>query len=115
VLTKNAFTELGVAMLSSVLNSNSMPQKKSGSLAQFPVPVELIERRIYLIRSQKIMLDSDLAEPLPSRDSYAGAGGQAKPRSFSRRLHVPAHKGRSRLLEMALMDNAADCLVDPIA
>ncbi len=26
------------------------------------VPVELIERRIYLIRGQKVMLDSDLAE-----------------------------------------------------
>jgi ORF6N domain len=29
---------------------------------QIPVPVELIERRIYLIRGQKVMLDSDLAE-----------------------------------------------------
>src|SRR5690348_9652781 len=27
-----------------------------------PVPVEMIERRIYLIRGQKVMLDSDLAE-----------------------------------------------------
>jgi hypothetical protein len=27
-----------------------------------PAPVELIERRIYLIRGQKVMLDSDLAE-----------------------------------------------------
>ena len=26
-----------------------------------PVPVEVIERRIYLIRAQKVMLDSDLA------------------------------------------------------
>lgn len=26
------------------------------------IPVELIERKIYLIRGQKIMLDSDLAE-----------------------------------------------------
>jgi hypothetical protein len=29
---------------------------------RLPVPVELIERRIYLIRGQKVMLDSDLAE-----------------------------------------------------
>src|SRR5271154_5470430 len=29
---------------------------------KLPVPVELIERRIYLIRSHKVMLDSDLAE-----------------------------------------------------
>src|ERR1039457_488991 len=27
-----------------------------------PVPVELVERRIYLIRAQKVMLDADLAE-----------------------------------------------------
>ena len=31
-------------------------------LSQLPVPVELIERRIYLIRSQKVMADADLAE-----------------------------------------------------
>jgi ORF6N domain len=30
--------------------------------AKLPVPLELIERRIYLIRGQKVMLDSDLAE-----------------------------------------------------
>jgi hypothetical protein len=30
--------------------------------SQLPVPVELIERRIYLIRGQKVMLDGDLAE-----------------------------------------------------
>lgn len=27
-----------------------------------PIPVEVIERRIYLIRGQKVMMDSDLAE-----------------------------------------------------
>jgi phage regulator Rha-like protein len=30
--------------------------------SSLPVPVELIERRIYVIRGQKVMLDSDLAE-----------------------------------------------------
>jgi hypothetical protein len=40
-----------------------MPKKTPSSPAeQLPVPVELIERRIYLIRGQKVMLDSDLAE-----------------------------------------------------
>ena len=29
---------------------------------RLPVPVELIERRIYVIRGQKVMLDADLAE-----------------------------------------------------
>ena len=39
-----------------------MPKKISSPAGQLPVPVELVERRIYLIRSQKVMLDSDLAE-----------------------------------------------------
>ena len=30
--------------------------------AQFSVPIERIERRIYLIRGRKVMLDADLAE-----------------------------------------------------
>jgi hypothetical protein len=36
--------------------------KKFPLTAQLPVPVELVERRIYLIRGQKVMLDADLAE-----------------------------------------------------
>jgi hypothetical protein len=32
------------------------------AVGQLPVPVELIERRIYLIRGQKVMLSPDLAE-----------------------------------------------------
>jgi phage regulator Rha-like protein len=40
-----------------------MTAKTSPSPAeQLPVPVEIIERRIYVIRGQKVMLDSDLAE-----------------------------------------------------
>jgi hypothetical protein len=40
-----------------------MPKKKIGSPAEnLPIPVEIIERRIYLIRGQKVMLDADLAE-----------------------------------------------------
>jgi hypothetical protein len=39
-----------------------MPKKPNREIAsQLPVPVELIERRIYLIRGQKVMLDRDLA------------------------------------------------------
>src|SRR3954454_7926674 len=38
-----------------------MPTKKLVAV-QLPVPVELIERRIYLIRGQKVMLDRELAE-----------------------------------------------------
>jgi hypothetical protein len=35
---------------------------KQSSASQFAVPAELIERRIYLIRGHKVMLDRDLAE-----------------------------------------------------
>ena len=39
-----------------------MPQPHKSITSQLPVPLEMIERRIYLIRGQKIMLDRDLAE-----------------------------------------------------
>ena len=38
-----------------------MTKKQSDSPAT-PIPQELIERRIYVVRGQKVMLDSDLAE-----------------------------------------------------
>lgn len=38
-----------------------MPPKKS-SISGLSVPVQLIERRIYLVRGQKVMIDTDLAE-----------------------------------------------------
>lgn len=37
-------------------------KRPAPSAGRMPVPVGLIERRIYLIRGQKVMLDSDLAE-----------------------------------------------------
>jgi hypothetical protein len=39
-----------------------MPTKRAALTRSVSVPVELIERRIYLIRGQKVMLDRDLAE-----------------------------------------------------
>ena len=39
-----------------------MPKKKPQPQSQHLVPLERIERRIFLIRSQKVMLDRDLAE-----------------------------------------------------
>jgi hypothetical protein len=38
-----------------------MPEKTSPA-EHLPVPVELVARRIYVIRGQRVMLDSDLAE-----------------------------------------------------
>ena len=37
-------------------------KSKLSSSEQLQVPVEMIERRIFLIRGHKVMLDSDLAE-----------------------------------------------------
>jgi hypothetical protein len=39
-----------------------MPKAPSSPAGRLPVPVETIERRIYVIRGQKVMLDSGLAE-----------------------------------------------------
>jgi phage regulator Rha-like protein len=39
-----------------------MARKSSSPDAELSVPVELIERRIYLVRGHKVMLDADLAE-----------------------------------------------------
>src|SRR5260370_35298926 len=40
-----------------------MPTKRPFSpAARLPVPVELIDRRIHLIRGQKVMLDSELVD-----------------------------------------------------
>jgi len=36
------------------------------ALSKLPVPVQLVERRIYMIRGQKVMLDADLAELIKS-------------------------------------------------
>ena len=39
-----------------------MPHKKDLTVSGLAVPVQLIERKIYLIRDQKVMIDVDLAE-----------------------------------------------------
>jgi len=39
-----------------------MKNKFLSLINNLPIPIEFIERRIYLIRDQKIMLDSDIAE-----------------------------------------------------
>ena len=49
------------------IDRNNVPQKARGSSEnreqmESLVPIELIEKRIYLIRGQKVMLDRDLAE-----------------------------------------------------
>jgi len=39
-----------------------MPKQKPSVADRLPIPVELIARRIYRVRGQKVMLDSDLAD-----------------------------------------------------
>jgi len=39
-----------------------MPTPRKPALSKLPVPVQLVDRRIYMIRGQKVMLDADLAE-----------------------------------------------------
>jgi ORF6N domain len=39
-----------------------MASSRKTAISTLPVPVQLVERRIYMIRGQKVMLDADLAE-----------------------------------------------------
>ncbi len=48
-------------ILSSLATVSAVPTKKSLSKSG-TVPVQLIERRIYLIRGHKVMIDADLPE-----------------------------------------------------
>jgi hypothetical protein len=41
---------------------NMKPKNNKNPITQLPLPASLIERRIYIIRGQEVMLDSDLAE-----------------------------------------------------
>ncbi len=44
------------------LMDGNMKNEKQNLLINLPVPSKMIERRIYFIREQKVMLDADLAE-----------------------------------------------------
>ena len=43
-------------------NKKFMEKENNTLVNNLPIPIEFVERRIYLIRGQKVMLDSDLAE-----------------------------------------------------
>ena len=53
------------------------------------VPVEVIERRIYLIRGQKVMIDSDLAELYQVLTKSLNLAVRRNTRPFTWRFHVP--------------------------
>jgi ORF6N domain len=70
-----------------------MPKKTHASIGErLPVPIELIERRIYLIRGQKVMLDTDLAG-LYKVETRAQPSDPAQSRSLPGRFHVSAISG----------------------
>lgn len=48
--------------LSSPATLTIVPTKRSPKKSSVPVSVQIVERRIYLIRRQKVMIDTDLAE-----------------------------------------------------
>lgn len=60
-----------------------MPKKITPAIAaHLPIPPELIERRIYLIRGQKVMLDSDLAELYQVTTGNLNLGVRRNPQRF---------------------------------
>ena len=65
------------------------PDAKPSKRHQLSIAAELIERRNFLIRGQKIMLDSDLAElyQVPTKVFNQAV---KQPCPFSFRFHVPA-------------------------
>jgi len=60
--------------------------------------VQLIECRIYLFRSQKVMIDFDLAVLYGVTTSLLNKQVTRNRKAVSKRLHVPTNKRRGRLL-----------------
>ena len=54
------------------------------------ISIERIEKTIYLIRGEKVMLDRDLAELYEVQTSSAQSGSTPKSRAISGRFHVSA-------------------------
>ena len=56
------------------------------------IPVERITQSILFIRSQKVMVDADLATLYGVETRVLVQAGQEEHRPFSRGFHVPTHK-----------------------
>ena len=63
-----------------------------------------IESRIHLLRGSRVMLSTDLAHALRSRDPRTDASGPTEPEPLPRRLHVRADAGRGGNPEIAVHD-----------
>ena len=64
------------------------------------VPIEMIERKIYLIRGQKVMLDSDLAELYGVSTKVLIQAVKRNIKTFPIRFHVSIEKSRGYKLEV---------------
>ena len=93
-----------------------MPKKSHSSTTPLPVPTELIERRVYLVRGLKVMLDRDLADlyqvPTKAFNQAVKRNRQRFPEDFMFRLTaeearilrsqpVTLEKGRGRYSKYA--------------
>ena len=72
--------------------------------SQSIIPAERIAQQIILLRGQKVMLDSDLAELYGVGDTGAESGRQPQPGQVPRGLHVPANRRRGGALEVTICD-----------
>jgi hypothetical protein len=81
-----------------------VPTRKTLKKSSVSVSVELIERRIYLIRGHKVMIDADLAElyEVPTKRFNEQVRRNAK--RFPEELHVSVNEGRGRVFEIAICD-----------
>lgn len=75
-----------------------MPTKRKtgGDRLTVPIEAEVIERRIYVVRGFKVMVDSDLGRTLWGRDPRANPSHQAELESFSSGFYVSAFTGGGR-------------------
>ena len=75
-------------------------EKAISRVEQLPAPVDLIERRIYAIRGQKAMLDSDLAElyeaPTKALNQAVSRNPDRFPADFMFRLTAEEAEGLNR-------------------
>jgi hypothetical protein len=81
-----------------------MANKPASPPDQLPVPVGLVERRIYLIRGQKVMLDSDLAELYQVETRALIQAVKRNMDRFPEDFTFPAHPGRGRIFEITNCD-----------
>ena len=68
------------------------------------IPLEVIERRIYFIRTHKVMLDSDLAELYGVTTKRLNEQVKRNNRPISRRFYVPIEPRRIGSFEVAICD-----------